>query len=150
MSNSFATPWTVAHQIPLSVEFSRREPWTGLLFPSSGDLHDTGIESMSPALAGTFFTTDPRGKPWPRCCVLSLQLYLTLCNPMNYRPPGSSVQGIIQAKILVACPSPEDLPDPGIEPTSLMSPVLADRYLPLVSPGKPIVDQGTDVENGEM
>ena len=40
----FATPWTVAHQVPLSVEFSRQAYWSGLPFPSPGDLPDTGIE----------------------------------------------------------------------------------------------------------
>ena len=46
----FATPWTVAHQAPLSVEFSRQEYWSGLPFPSTGDLPDPGIEPRSPAL----------------------------------------------------------------------------------------------------
>ena len=57
MANSFATPWTVAHRAPLSLEFSQQEYWSGLLFPSPGDLPDPRIESMSPALAGGFFTT---------------------------------------------------------------------------------------------
>ena len=63
MANSFATPWTVAHRAPLSLEFSQQEYWSGLLFPSPGDLPDPRIESMSPALAGGFFTTGPSGKP---------------------------------------------------------------------------------------
>ena len=45
----FATPWTVAYQAPLSVEFSRQEYWSGLPYPSPGDLRDPGIEPMSPA-----------------------------------------------------------------------------------------------------
>ena len=44
------TPWTVAHQAPLSMGFSRQEYWSGLPFPTPGDLHDPGIESVSPAL----------------------------------------------------------------------------------------------------
>ena len=44
----FATPWTVAHQAPLSVEFSRKEYWSGLPFPPSGDLPDPGLEPASP------------------------------------------------------------------------------------------------------
>ena len=48
------TPWTVACQSPLSVEFSRQEYWNGLPFPFPGDLPDPGIK---PALAGRFFTT---------------------------------------------------------------------------------------------
>ena len=52
-----ATPWTVAHQAPLSTEFPRQEYWSGLSFPSPGDLPDPGMELASPALAGEFFTT---------------------------------------------------------------------------------------------
>ena len=66
MSNSSVTPWTVAHQAPLSMEFSRQEYWSGLPFPPRGDLPDPGIEAVlpvSPALAGGFFTTEPPGKP---------------------------------------------------------------------------------------
>jgi len=46
----FATPWTVAYQAPLSMGFSRQEYWSGLPFPSPGDLPDPGIEPRSPAL----------------------------------------------------------------------------------------------------
>ena len=52
----FATPWTVAHQAPLSMGFLRQEYWSGLPLPSPGDLPDTGIEPASPILAGGFFT----------------------------------------------------------------------------------------------
>ena len=58
----FATLWTIAHQTPLFVEFSRQEYWSGLPFSSPGDLLDPGIEPVSPAspaLAGEFFTTAP-------------------------------------------------------------------------------------------
>ena len=47
---SFAIPWTVAHQAPLSMGFSRQEYWRGLPFPSPGDLPHPGIETGSPAL----------------------------------------------------------------------------------------------------
>ena len=60
MSDSFATPWTVAHQAPLSMGLSKQEYWSGLPFPSPEDLPDPGIEPtsrMSPALVGGFFTT---------------------------------------------------------------------------------------------
>ena len=63
----FVTPWTVAHQTPLSSGFSRQEYWSGLPFPPPGNLPDPGIEPESPAaltLAGGFFTTEPSGKPW--------------------------------------------------------------------------------------
>ena len=63
MCNSFMTPWTVAHQLPLSMGFPRQEYWSGLPFASPGDLPDTGIEPASPALAGGFFTAEPPEKP---------------------------------------------------------------------------------------
>ena len=47
---TLATPWTVAHQAPLSVGFFRQEYWSGLLFPSLENLPDPGIEPRSPAL----------------------------------------------------------------------------------------------------
>ena len=58
----FATPWTVVCQAPLSMGFSRQEYWSRLPFPPPGDLPDPGIEPVSPALAGGFFTTEPPGK----------------------------------------------------------------------------------------
>ena len=63
MSNSFMAPWTVARQAPLSMGFDQREYWSGLPFPSPGDLPKPGIERVSPALANEFFTTEPPGKP---------------------------------------------------------------------------------------
>ena len=51
----FATPWTVAHQAPPSMGFSRQEYWSGLPFPSPGDIPDPGIEPMSPALRADAF-----------------------------------------------------------------------------------------------
>ena len=53
----FLTPWTEAHQAPLSREFSRQECWSVLTFPTPGDLPDPGIEHVSTALADGFFTT---------------------------------------------------------------------------------------------
>ena len=63
---TLANPWTVAHQPPLSMGFLRQEYWSGLPFPSPGDLPNPGIEPVSLAssmLAGGFFTTAPLGKP---------------------------------------------------------------------------------------
>ena len=60
-----ATPWTVAHQPPLSMRLSQQEYWSGLLFSPPGDLPDSGIKPEShaaPALTGEFFTTVPAGK----------------------------------------------------------------------------------------
>ena len=59
----FATPWTVAHQAPPSMEFSRQEYWTGLPFPFPGDLPDPGIEPRSPALQADALSSEPPGKP---------------------------------------------------------------------------------------
>ena len=59
----FCNPYTEAHQAPLSTGFSRQEQWSGLPFPSPGDLPDPGIEPVSPALAGGFFTTEAPRKP---------------------------------------------------------------------------------------
>ena len=52
----FATPWTVAQQAPLSMEFFMQEYWSGLPFPPPGDLPKLGIEPASPAFIGGFFT----------------------------------------------------------------------------------------------
>ena len=57
------TPWTAAHQAPLSMGFPREEHWNGLPFPSPGHLPDPGIELGSPALAGIFSTAESPGKP---------------------------------------------------------------------------------------
>ena len=65
MSES-ATPWSIAHQASLSMGFSRQEYWNGWPFPFPGDLPDPGIEPMSPALAGGFFTAEPPVGP-PQC-----------------------------------------------------------------------------------
>ena len=59
----FATPWTIASPDPLSMQFPRQGYWSGLPFPSPGDIPDPGIEPMSPSLASGFFTTEPPGKP---------------------------------------------------------------------------------------
>ena len=59
---TLATPWTVAHHTPLSMEFPRQEYWSGLPFPSSGDLPDPGTKLASSALVGSFFTTEPPGQ----------------------------------------------------------------------------------------
>ena len=58
-----ATTWTVACQTPLSMEISRQEYWSGLLFPSRGDLPDPGIEPRSRALQADSIPSEPPGKP---------------------------------------------------------------------------------------
>ena len=55
----FVTPWTVAHQAPPSMGFSRQEYWSGLPFPSPGDLPDAGIEPRSAAFQADTLTSEP-------------------------------------------------------------------------------------------
>ena len=60
----FATPWTVAYQVPPSMGFSRQEYWSGLPFPSPGDLPDPGIEPGSPTFQAEALTSEPPRKPF--------------------------------------------------------------------------------------
>ena len=60
----FVTPWTVAYQASLSMGFSTQEYWSGLPFPSPGDLPNPGIEPRSPTLEADALTCEPPGKPW--------------------------------------------------------------------------------------
>ena len=71
----FATPWTVAHQAPLSTGLPRQEHWSGLPFPPPGDLPDLGIEPASPALAGGFFITEPPGNPYVTLGLMKASLF---------------------------------------------------------------------------
>ena len=63
VSDSFETPWTIALQAPLSMEFSRQEYWRGLPFPSPGDVSDPGMEPGSPVLQVDSVPSEPPGKP---------------------------------------------------------------------------------------
>ena len=60
---SDSVPWTAAHQAPLTMEFSRQEWWSGLPFPSPGDLPDPGVESRSSVLQADSLPTEPPGQP---------------------------------------------------------------------------------------
>ena len=83
MSDSFATPWTVACQAPLSMRFPRQDYWSGLLFPTPGDLLDPGFEPVSLALVGGFFIIEPPGKPG---CPMGSVFY----SPASY-PAGTTL-----------------------------------------------------------
>ena len=107
----FVTSWTVAHQPPLSMEFSKQDYWSQLSFPTPGNLPNPGIQLMSlasPASAGRFFSAciSCVGRQILHhcatysCSCLVAKLCLTLCDPMDCSPPGSSVHGIIPARIL--------------------------------------------------
>ena len=63
MSDSFTTPWTTALQAPLSMEFPRQEYWSGLPFPSAGDLPDPGIKPRSPAWQADSLPLSHQGIP---------------------------------------------------------------------------------------
>ena len=69
--DSFATPWSVARQVPLSIGFSRQEYWSGLPFPPPGDLPDPGIKPGSPALVGKVLPLSHQGR--------HLSVYTRLC-----------------------------------------------------------------------
>ena len=99
----FAIPWTVAYQPPLTMGFSRQENWSGMPGPPPGDLNNSGIKPRSPAFQADSLSSEPSGKP-PNLENKSesevIQSCLTLCDPMNCSPPGFSVHGILQARIL--------------------------------------------------
>ena len=63
VSCSVVSAWTITHQAPLSMEFSRQEYWSGLPFPSRGDLPNPGIEPGSPVLQADSLPTELQGKP---------------------------------------------------------------------------------------
>ena len=89
----FVTPWTVAHQAPLSMGFSRQEYWSGLPFLSPRDLPNPGIKPGSPALQADALPSEPPGKPKVKMKVA--QLCPTVCDPTD-----CVVHGILQARIL--------------------------------------------------
>ena len=78
-----ATPWTVARQAPLSMGFSRQESWSGLPFPSPGDLPDPGIKPRSPAFQAAALTSEPPGKP-QKVYTAQRSRTVTTCNEMIY------------------------------------------------------------------
>ena len=99
----FATPWTVAYQAPPSMEFSRQEYWSGLLFPSPGDLPNPGIEPGSFTFQADALTSEQRLDVESLVLATKLPNYFssqfssvaqscpTLCDPMNCSTPGLPV-----------------------------------------------------------
>ena len=141
----FATPWTVAHQAPMCMEFSRKEYWSGLPFPTPRSLPDPGIKFLSlasPVLAGGFFTTESPGKPFEhigggwvtKSC-------LTLATPWTVAYQAPLSMGFSSQKYWSGLPFPflGDLPDPGFKPRS--SAMQADS-LPTELQGKPFEQVG--------
>ena len=84
----FATPWTVAHQAPPSMEFPRQEYWSGLPFPSPGDLPDPGIEPGSLSLQADGLPSEPPGVPI-RFRVERIQRINRSCKPYLSRNTSS-------------------------------------------------------------
>ena len=98
----FVTPWTVPHQAPLSMGFSRQEYWSGLPFPSPGHLSDPGIESVilaSPALARKFFTTESPGKP-PCLWYSMVTLKWVLESMDSFRTASDLAVWVLQARVM--------------------------------------------------
>ena len=124
------TSWTVAHQAPLSMGFSRQEYWSGLPFPSPGDLPNPGIELKSllyvcislACMLSHFSCVLLFVTPWTVACQAPLSM-------------GFSRQEYWSG---LPCPPPKDLPNPGIKPTCVMSPALQGDSLLLAQPGKPL------------
>ena len=75
----FATPWTVAYQAPPSMRLSREEHWSGLPFPSLGDLSKPRIEPRSPALRADALPSKPPGKPMTNKELVNWCRRLDLC-----------------------------------------------------------------------
>ena len=81
----FVTPWTVAHQTPLSMRFSRQECWSGLPCPPPGDLPHPGMEPRSPSLQADSLPSEPQGSPtvqgiWVKSLVGELRPHMCVCD----------------------------------------------------------------------
>ena len=106
--------WTVAHQTPLSIEFSRKEYWSGLPCPPPGDIPHSGTEPASficPALAGRFFTTS---KTWEAqnihtAAAASLQSCPTLCDSIDGSLPGFPSLGFSRQEHRSGLPFPSPM-----------------------------------------
>ena len=119
----FATPWTVAHQAPPSMGFSRQEYWSGLPFPSPGDLPNPGIEPRSPTLQADALTSEPPGKTKDKGTKVKVKvkllsrvrLFETPWTVAHQAPPsmGFSKQEYWSG---LPFPSPGNLPDPVSNP----------------------------------
>ena len=118
---TFYDPWTVVHQASLSMGFSRQEYWSSHFL-----LYDLSKDSPIFTLWYNSLST----------VVLVAKLCLTLCYPLDSSLPGFSVHEISQARILVqvATSFSSDVPNPGVESTSL---TLADEFFITESPEKP-------------
>ena len=104
----FATPWTIAYQAPLSMEFSRQAYWSGLPFPSPGDLPDPGIKPGSPTFQADALLSEPPGKPsaqrlfdldWKPCPLQANQDQKESKNPVTCHC-GQHIPGQFQSQVI--------------------------------------------------
>ena len=92
----FAIPWTVAHQAPLFMEFSRQEYWSGLPFSPPEDLPDPGIEPASPALAGGFCTASATWEAPVICCTVPPSYVALWDSKSPHRPTSERVSWCLE------------------------------------------------------
>ena len=98
---TLATPWTVARLAPLSMGFSRQEYWSGLPFPSPGDLPDPGMKSRSPALQADSLPSELQGKPSCVFCIVSvyklcfIEIYYRITNVCLFTEVCFSTEGVL-------------------------------------------------------
>ena len=112
---TLCTPWTAARQAPLSIGFPRQEYWSGLPFPSPGDLPDPGIEPGSPALQAGSLPLEPPKKPmfqgrrhFPKTLLTRLRTAdpASLCLKGPFRCVRCNKQGRLPASSGIPCWSP--------------------------------------------
>ena len=97
-------PWTVAHQASLSMGFYRQQYWSGLPFPSPGDLSHPGIEPESPSLASGFFITEIPGKPL--CITQDVSFLVCFLTGHSYFRKFKDFKSILHLLTLSFCPIP--------------------------------------------
>ena len=105
----FVTSWTVIHQAPLSMEFSKQEDWSGLPFPPPRDLPNPGTDPTSPALAGRFLTDESHciyQSSCPSWWVGILSIAHAQAVPCHSSDPHPCVTGQVQVLMSLGCPIP--------------------------------------------
>ena len=100
MSDSFAIPWTVAYRAPPSMGFSRQEYWSGLPFPSPGDLPDPGIEPRSPTLQADPLPSEPPAKPKKLQSFYNATSYSHFCISTLHRRLEFTLLSMVTLRIL--------------------------------------------------
>ena len=115
MSHSLAIPWAIACWTPPSMGFPRQEYWSGLPFPTPEDLPDPGIEpwfqavsSVSPALAGRFFTTAPPGKPMKTETYVALLVINQISASLKFSRSGQITKTLLKRVLFPHSPHPQE------------------------------------------